>query len=73
MNEILQLKNALGNKNPEQLVVQMVNKTNPILGNLINDARKGDYKSVENFVRNLYKENGRDFDKEFTEFMSNFK
>lgn len=61
------------NKKPEELLQKMVNDNNPILNNLINMARSGDSKGVENFARNLYKDQGRDFDKEFSEFMSNFK
>ena len=61
------------NKKPEELLQKMVNDNNPILNNLINMARSGDSKGVENFARNLYKDQGRDFDKEFSEFMNNFK
>lgn len=63
------------NKNfdPRQFVMQNINNVNPIMGNLIQLAQKGDYKSVENFARNLYQERGGDFDKDFTSFMNNFK
>ena len=44
-----------------------------MLNNLIQMAQKGDTKGVENFARNLCKEKGQDFDKEFATFMSNFK
>lgn len=73
-NPIEMIKLFLGqNKKPEELLQKMVNDNNPILNNLINMARSGDSKGVENFARNLYKDQGRDFDKEFSEFMSNFK
>ena len=73
-NPIEMIKLFLGqNKKPEELLQKMVNNNNPILNNLINMARSGDSKGVENFARNLYKDQGRDFDKEFSEFMSNFK
>ena len=36
-------------------------------------AKEGDSKGVENFARNLFKEQGRDFDKEFAEFRKNFR
>lgn len=73
-NPIEMIKLFLGqNKKPEELLQKMINDNNPILNNLINMARSGDSKGVENFARNLYKDQGRDFDKEFSEFMSNFK
>lgn len=58
---------------PEQMISKMVNNSNPMLGNLINMAQKGDVQGLQNFARNMYKDNGRDFDKEFSEFMGNFK
>lgn len=73
-NPIEMIKLFLGqNKKPEELLQKMVDDNNPILNNLINMARSGDSKGVENFARNLYKDQGRDFDKEFSEFMNNFK
>lgn len=73
-NPIEMIKLFLGqNKKPEELLQKMVNNNNPILNNLINMARSGDSKGVENFARNICKEKGKDFDKEFSEFMSNFK
>lgn len=46
---------------------------NPILKDIVNKAQKGDNKGVEAFARNLFREQGRDFDKEFSQFMANFK
>lgn len=57
---------------PQQMVGQMGNQ-NPMITNLIKMAQNGDSQGVENFARNLFKEQGRDFDKEFSEFRSNFK
>lgn len=53
----------------------VINKqiNNPILKDIINKAQKGDSKGVETFARNLFREQGRDFDKEFSQFMNNFK
>lgn len=62
-NPIQMLKNLIMNK--------QIN--NPIFKEVINKAQNGDSKGVEEFARNLYKEQGRDFDKEFGEFMKNFK
>ena len=62
--------------NPIQMIKNMIinkNINNPILKEVINKAQSGDSKGVEQFARNLFKEQGRDFDKEFGEFMKNFK
>lgn len=48
------------------------NNANPMFSNLINMAKKGDKNGIENFARNLFKEQGRDFDKEYAEFKKNF-
>jgi hypothetical protein len=44
-----------------------------MINNLIGMAKNGDTQGVENFARNLFNERGRDFDKEFAEFMNNMK
>lgn len=74
-NPIEMIKLFMGeNKTPQQILQKMMkDNSNPVLNNLINMARSGDSKGVENFARNLYKDQGRDFDKEFSEFMNNFK
>ena len=58
--------------NPMQIISRYMG-VNPIIKDLVEKAQKGDSKSVENFARNLCKEKGIDFDKEFAQFMSNFK
>lgn len=75
MNNPIQIINMLKSiKNPKEAVINMVkSNNNPMLKNLVEMAEKGDNKGVENFARNLYAQQGRDFDKEFNEFMSNFK
>lgn len=68
------LKTLLSGKNPQEVASKiLMNNTNPIFGNLIKMAQNGDTKGVEEFARNVFKERGRDFDKEFSQFMSNFK
>lgn len=49
------------------------NNSNPMFSNLINMAKEGNTEGIENFARNLFKEQGRDFDKEYAEFRKNFK
>lgn len=59
--------------NFKQIVMNMLkNNNNPIFSNLIDMAEKGDTKGVENFARNYYKEHGKDFDKEISNFQSMF-
>lgn len=71
-NPINFIKNLLANANPQTIAMKMING-NPVLGNLAQMAEKGDEKGIENFARNLFKEKGKDFDKEFSDFMNNFK
>lgn len=61
--------------NVERIKMLIMNKlnNNPMFRDLIDKAQKGDRQSVENFARNICKEKGIDFDKEFRAFMSNFK
>lgn len=60
--------------NPMQMLNSLISRnTNPIIKDLVQKAQSGDTKSVEQFARNMCKEKGVDFDKEFTKFMSNFK
>ena len=75
MNNTMQFMNMLkGIKNPKDAVINMIkSNNNPMIKNLVEMAEKGDSQGVENFARNLYQQQGRDFDKEFNEFMSNFK
>jgi pantothenate kinase len=61
-------------KNPKQAVMNVVGtNANPILKNLVEMAQKGDYQGVENTVRNIYKEQGKDFDQELQQFKQLFK
>lgn len=57
---------------PEQIVKQMLSK-NPGLQNIVYIAQSNNSKDIETFAKNMFKEQGRDFDKEFAEFMSYFK
>ena len=75
MNNPMQIINMLkGMKSPKEAVISMVkSNTNPMIKNLVEMAENGNSKGVEDFARNLYAQQGRDFDKEFGEFMKNFK
>ena len=74
-NPINALRLLIGNApNPKQVIEQMIKTNkNPMIDNLLNMARTGNSKGVEEFAKNVFKEQGRDFDKEFSEFMRNFK
>lgn len=78
MNNANMLKMFMNSgKTPKDIAIQMMgNYNNPVINNLIQMAEKGDYKGVENFARNMFREQGRDFDKELQEmqnFINNFK
>lgn len=57
--------------NPMQ-ILQNIPIKNPMINNLINMIKSGNPEGVEQFARNLFKEQGRDFDKEFNAFKSSF-
>ena len=54
-------------------IVKQIAGNNPIFGNLINMAEKGDNEGIEKFARNMLKERGMDFDKEFSTFKNSLK
>lgn len=72
MNPVQIIKNFIGKGLSPEEIIQNMNVQNPMIGNLITMAKKGDTKSIENFARNMFKERGRDFDKEFNEFKNKF-
>lgn len=57
---------------PEKLLSEMMLR-NPMMNNLIRMAKSGNTQDIENFARNVFREQGRDFDAEFSEFKKNFK
>lgn len=75
MNNPMQFMNMLkGVKNPKEAVINMVkSNNNPMIKNLVEMAEKGDTSGVETFARNIFKEQGRDFDNEINDFMKFFK
>lgn len=61
-------------KNPQQAVYNIVEKqmgNNPIFSNLLALAKNNKGEEIENIARNLCKERGVDFDKEFNSFRQN--
>ena len=78
MNPLDMIKQFMsGGKKAEEIAMQLIgNSNNPFLNNLVDMAKKGDYKGVENIARNMFKEQGRDFDKEMNDlqgFIQSFK
>ena len=75
MNNSMQFMNMLkGIKSPKDVVINMIkSNNNPMVKNLVEMAEKGQNDKIEDFARNLFKGQNRDFDKEFNEFMNNFK
>lgn len=68
MQIIQMLKNG---GNPQQIVIGMLEQNsqdNPVLDNLLSLAKEGNTQEIENFARNMLKEQGKDFDKEFNSF-----
>ena len=74
MNNPMQFINMLkGIKSPKDAVINIVKtNNNPMVKNLVEMAEKGQNDKIEEFARNLFREQNRDFDKEFNEFMKNF-
>ena len=57
---------------PEKLLSDIMLK-NPMMNNLIQMAKSGNLQNGETFARNLFREQGRDFDTEFAKFKDSFK
>lgn len=73
-NPIQMIKGMMGKLSPQQMVMNMLGgNDNPMINNLKEMAQNGNQEGIETFARNMFKEQGRDFDKEFASFMSNFK
>lgn len=61
-------------KSPKEAVMNMISKSdNPIISNMVNLANSNNNDELVKVARNLCKERGIDFDKDFQKFMSMFK
>lgn len=72
MHLIMQIKQG---KNPQQLMIDILEgeaSNNPIMGNLLTMAKENRTADIEKFARNLAKEQGIDFDKEFSKFKKQY-
>lgn len=64
-----------GGVNPQQLAMSMLEQRaqgNPAFQNLYSMAKDGRTNEIESFARNVFREQGRDFDSEFSNFKKNF-
>lgn len=62
-------------KNPEQLMLDFLQRKmagTPIGNNLIMLAQNRDSRGIEQIARNYFKQQGKDFDKEFNAFRQMF-
>ena len=62
-------------QNPQQLMMNILESNaaaNPVYANLLTMAKEGRTKDIEAFARNVAKEKGIDFDKEFTKFKKQY-
>lgn len=63
------------NGNPQQIVMNMLQQNaqgNPMFANILSLAQNGNTQEIENIVRNMARERGIDFDKEFNSFRQMF-
>ena len=62
-------------QNPQQLMLNFLEQqanNNPMSQNLLNLARNNQTQDIEQFARNMFASNGRDFDSEFKRFKDTF-
>ena len=75
-NPLITIKNYIRQQgSPKELLLNFMqqNKQNPVINNLIKAAQSGNYDKVENFARNMFKEQGRDLDAELNQFKNQFR
>ena len=72
MHLIQQIKQGY---NPQQLMIEILESNaaqNPIFANLLSLAKDNRTADIESFARNVAKEQGIDFDKEFSRFKKQY-
>ena len=72
MELIMQIRQG---KNPQQLILGVLETgaaQNPVVANLLQLAKDGRTAEIETFARNVAKEKGIDFDKEFAKFKKQY-
>lgn len=75
MNPIQLMQYIRKSGNPQQFmlnVMQEQSNNNPVITNLLSLAKANKTEDIEKIARNLLKEQGKDFDKEFANFKQMF-
>lgn len=76
-NNMQDFMQIIKNGNPQELVLSVLQKDaqrgNQVAGTLIQMINSGDSQGIERVARNIAKEKGIDFDKEFNSFKQMFR
>lgn len=75
MNPMQMMQFIRNSGNPQQLMINMLEQqsgNNPMVANLLNLAKANKTSDIEQVARNLLKEQGKDYDKEFANFKQMF-
>lgn len=76
MQNLSQMMSLVKSGNPQHMVMSMLeqnaNQGNAIAANLMQLAKQGNTREIEQIARNIAKEKGIDFDKEFNSFKQTF-
>lgn len=71
VNPMMLIQAIKNGQNPQQLMMSVLEgqmSNSPMGANLLNLARNGNGKEIEQIARNISKQRGVDFDKEFAAF-----
>ena len=76
-NNMMDFMKFIKNGNPQEIVMNMLQqdakKGNQVAGTLIQMINSGDSQGIERVARNIAREKGIDFDKEFNSFKQMFR
>lgn len=76
VNPMALIQMIKGGQNPQQLLMSILEQgpaaQNPMFSNILSLAKSGKGKEIETIARNMAKEKGVDFDKEFNAFKQTF-
>lgn len=75
MNPMQMMQFIRNSGNPQQFMMNMLEQqsgNNPMMANLLNLAKANKTSDIEQIARNMLKEQGRDYDKEFANFKQMF-
>jgi len=76
MNPQMLLQMLMGGGDPQSIAMSILQNNaksgNPMASNLINLIQSGRTNDIETIARNMMREQGKDFDKEFAQFKKMF-